>query len=81
MVSKREFQNFKDDSKENMAIKDDLKGVASKDVIKYMMKELTISLLILNLFLQEEDKDNKSIESQSHMENISTRLENKRMES
>jgi hypothetical protein len=45
-----------------------------------LMKEIK-SLLILNSPPQEEDKENKRIESQSHMENILTHLENKRIES
>jgi hypothetical protein len=45
-----------------------------------LMKEIR-SLLTLNCPPQEEDKERNMVESQSHMEKISTHLENKRIES
>jgi hypothetical protein len=64
ILSKVEFQNFKGDIRSNMARKYDLKEMASKEDIKYMMMEIT-SLLVLNSHLQEEDRENKSTKSQS----------------
>jgi hypothetical protein len=88
MVSKIKFQSFKDDIKSNMESKDDVKEMAQettrKHVLKYMkgdlIKELR-NLLNLNYPPKEEDKENKGIKSQSHMDNNLTHLDNTKIES
>jgi len=60
-----------------------LKEMTSKCDLKVvnanLVKAITI-LLILNSSSQEKDKENKKIESWSHMNHILTTLENKRIE-